>query len=141
MSLIIKVIFFDSSGEITKLWFNILNTDYQLPHVMLGGYHTFVIELGRLLTIKKDKWEWIDYECLKRAKFSSLSAEMAVILVSCDYCSIHIVGNNQKKTLHRIKPNIPKKNKNFPNKRDSAVSNYFKEIYSYVANFFNFEGF
>jgi protein pelota len=91
--------------------------------VSYGTYHTFNIEIGNILSIKKEKWLKSELNRIKKAsKFN-----MLIIAIETGLATISLVTNYSHNHIATIKKNIPGKRYE-QSHRNKAYNDFYEQI-------------
>ncbi|MHA2287540.1 MAG: mRNA surveillance protein pelota [Promethearchaeota archaeon] len=95
--------------------------------VSFGTYHTFNIETGLKLTIKKDKWLKSEINRLKKSSKFEVNFNMLMIAIETGLATIALITNFSHNRIATIKRNIPGKRyeQSFRNK---AYEDFFSDV-------------
>ncbi|NHJ20280.1 MAG: mRNA surveillance protein pelota [Candidatus Lokiarchaeota archaeon] len=95
--------------------------------VTFGTYHTFNIEPGQKLSIKKEKWLKSEIKRLKKASIFESDFNMVIVAIETGLATIALITNFSHNRIATIKKNIPGKRyeQSFRNK---AIEEFFLDI-------------
>ena len=96
-------------------------------YVSYGTYHTFNIEPGQKLTIKKEKWLKSELKHLKKSSSFKVDFNMLMVAIETGLATIALITNFSHNRIATIKKNIPGKRyeQSFRNK---AYEEFFSEV-------------
>lgn len=77
--------------------------------VSYGTYHTFNIEIGSILSIKKEKWLKSELDRIQKASKFESKFDMLIIAIETGLATISLVTNYSYNHIATIKKNIPGK--------------------------------
>lgn len=99
-----------------------------------GFHHTISVQIGKPITISKDKWFRYDLNMIKRAgKWKTIP--ILIIAIDDEESSLAILRQNSLQILDEIKGKLPRKRE--VKKREAAKNNYFKEVLNSLARKWN----
>lgn len=95
--------------------------------VSFGTYHTFNIEIGSILSIKKEKWLKSELDRIKRASKFENKFDMLIIAIETGLATISLVTNYSYNHIATIKKNIPGKRYEQTH-RNKAYNDFYYDI-------------
>jgi protein pelota len=95
--------------------------------VSYGTYHTFNIEIGNILSIKKEKWLKSELNRLKEASKFEDKFNMLIIAIETGLATISLVTNYSHNHIATIKKNIPGKRYE-QSHRNKAYNDFYDQI-------------
>ena len=95
--------------------------------VSYGTYHTFNIEIGNILSIKKEKWLRSEVNRLKEASKFDDKFNMLIIAIETGLATISLVTNYSHNHIATIKKNIPGKRYE-QSHRNKAYDDFYDQI-------------
>ena len=108
-------------------------------HVRIGAFHTIDVELHRALTLTKSLWDSVSLRRLNEALDSEKEMELCVVLMEEGYSQVLLIGRSLTITKAKISKNIPRKGKNAIYNRDSAVKQFFQQLYRALVEHIDWE--
>jgi protein pelota len=95
--------------------------------VSFGSYHTFNIELGQVLTIRKEKWLKNELKRLKEASKFESKFNLLIIAIETGLANIDLITNYSHSRIATIKKNIPGKRYE-QSYRNKAYEDFFSAV-------------
>jgi len=95
--------------------------------VTYGTYHTFNIEPGQKLTIKKEKWLKSEIKRLKKSSTFEADFNMLMIAIETGLATIALITNFSHNRIATVKKNIPGKRYE-QSYRNKAYEEFFSDV-------------
>jgi len=124
LSLEIESVDFDPEGDEIRVGGKNLT---KCEHIKLGAFHTITLDLGRAFELEKQEWDQVDIDRLKSACDPTLSADLAVLLLTEGLANLVLVGGSCTTQRAKIEQNMPKKH-------GAAVAGYDKAMEKFYNN-------
>lgn len=104
-------------------------TLYDQEDVPSGSYHTFQLEPGKNIKIKKEEWDNIDQENIERACNADSKAEVAAVVMDEGLANICLLTNSMNVLKQRVTKEMPKKRRGDNSGYEKAVRTFQKTVY------------
>lgn len=95
--------------------------------VSFGTYHTFNIEIGQKITIKKEKWLKSEIKRLRESSKFETNFIMLMVAIETGLATISLITNFSHKRIATIKKNIPGKRYE-QSHRNKAYKEFFQAV-------------
>jgi protein pelota len=95
--------------------------------VAIGSWHTFNIEIGSVLSIKKSEWTAYHFKLLDEAEKATQRSKIGLLVIDMGHATMAIVDNFQVRTIWQERANIPRKASRVKT-REQAIGQFFKFV-------------
>ncbi len=95
--------------------------------VSIGSWHTFNIEIGVIISIKKNEWTSYHFKLLDEAKKSETQVKIALLVIDTSNATMAVVDNFKVKIIFQERFKIPRKASQSKN-RNQIIGKYFRSV-------------
>lgn len=125
LTILVASIDFDAEGECIRLGGSNLT---ESEHVKLNAHHTLQLKTNVPFTVDKDMWETMDLTRLHEACDPSLSADLAVVLITEGLANVCLVGSSITVVRAKVETSLPKKRGTSSLDYNKALTRFFDKV-------------
>jgi protein pelota len=125
LSIRVEAIDFDPEGQEIRLSGRNLTEN---EHVKLGAHHTLQLEPHRTFQLSKAAWDGLDLARIREACDPSVSADLAVVLITEGLANVCLVGASITVVAAKVEGSIPRKRGAAAAGYDKALDRFFDKV-------------
>mmetsp|Transcript_29100 Transcript_29100/g.74628 ORF Transcript_29100/g.74628 Transcript_29100/m.74628 type:complete len:382 (-) Transcript_29100:170-1315(-) len=135
LALEIETVSFDPEGDEIRVAGKNLT---KCEHIKLGAFHTITLDLGKAFELEKQEWDAVDIDRLKSACDPTLSADLAVFLLTEGLGNLVLVGGSCTTQRAKIEQNMPRKQGAAAAGYDKAMDKFFAKCLQAIVKYVDF---